>query len=226
MALEWLGTVDTPLPDVALGVTIRVTDRENDQLHVAVLHRADGEPATQLSLNWHAWLVNEAIPPGSRIVRAEIPEERAEAAAALCRRVFRRHGHHGLPYGILYEGGRINPDGLVELLGSTHGLTCATFVLLVFEHAGYPLVQVDTWPAREGDATWHTRIVETLEGTRQSRGEPSEEHIENVRGELGCARFRPGEVTAACPRCHDGPSPFQEIEPLGVEVRQALLEAA
>ncbi len=213
---DWLlHATATGVPPVAIGVAILRTEHGN--LHTAVLHRGDSsQPPQLLSQDWHHRLANDAPPPGCRWVDARLPPARAVAFAALCRRVYRRNRERGIPYGIRYEGGRVLPDGLVELAGLTHGLTCATFVMLVFEHAGVPLLEPSTWPARADDAAWHQEIVALLERTRVPR-----EHVETVRQELGCARFRPEETAAAC-SCDPRPTRFEAAAPRGLLVRGAL----
>jgi hypothetical protein len=71
--------------------------------------------------------------------------------------------------------------------------------MAVFRNAGIELIEWWTWPSRPGDAEWHQRIIGALHYFQQyCPTEISQEHINNVSQEIGCARFRPEEVTGAC----------------------------
>lgn len=137
----------------------------------------------------------------------------------------------GLPYapGRL---GKFDSDGSFQLGDGVHGLTCATFVLAVFEHAGLPLVDVSSWPQRSEDQKFRELIVEalqrdlaklrqkleiyTLEGVAErvsstrARVEHLEHHIEVLRSAPVSARFRPEEVAAAS-SLDDCPAPFGRV---------------
>lgn len=80
------------------------------------------------------------------------------------------------------------------LLGPTQkGLTCATFVLAVFEASGFKLAHLDTWPiGREGDKKWQESIIKVLKEKKAD-----ENHITMAESEIGIARFRPEEVAGA-----------------------------
>lgn len=215
---DWLQDATSALPSPAVGVAIQRTAA--DFLHVAVLHRGDAsQPPRLLSQDWHTRLSNDEPTPGCWWVDARLLPDRAEAVAALCRRIYRRNRLRGIPYGVHYDGGRVREDYLVELSGRTHGLTCATFVMLVFQEAGAPLLRPETWPTdRAEDARWHDRVVALLEQT----GVPAD-HVANVRSERGCARFRPEETAGACScEVEERPSAFADVEPRGQLVRTAL----
>lgn len=84
------------------------------------------------------------------------------------------------------------------LLGSGLGLSCSTFVMVLFVSAGYPLVDHSTWPTelRAGDLDRQNELVKTLE-LHKVRFNVSEEHINEVKKEIGCVRYRPEEVAGA-----------------------------
>jgi len=201
----------------AIGVSIRVI-QASGQLHVSVVHRGGAQdPVLLLSQDWHHQLTNQQLKVGGFWVQVPLPESRAIAVAAMCRKIYRTNVMHGLPYGVRFDGGVVLDEGLVELKGATHGLTCATFVMLVFEQSGEPLLRPETWFPRAEDAAWHDWVVTSL-----ARTGASSEHVENVRGEAGCARFRPEEVAAAG-ACEPKPTDFATVESLGRQARAALL---
>jgi hypothetical protein len=72
------------------------------------------------------------------------------------------------------------------------GVTCATFIMLVLQTLGLPLIEQDTWPARPEDVQWQQRILDAL----QPHMAPEE--LALVAQDVGCARYRPIEIAAAC----------------------------
>jgi hypothetical protein len=79
------------------------------------------------------------------------------------------------------------------LLGPTRmGLTCATFVLAIFDAARLPLVDYSSWPThRPGDAEWQQKVISML------RGRVSHAHISAMERDVGGARYRPEEIAGA-----------------------------
>jgi len=221
MPPAWLQMLP-PVPDGSvptIGVALGVSSLAERQRHAGVLH-AHGAPARVLHLAWHALIREEGLPhwiPFSW-VQLRLQDDRAEAIAGLCRRIARRADQ--VPYGLIYEGGRLREDGTAELRGREIGLTCATFVLAVFEGAGITLLALDTWTSREEDGAWHQRIVAMLRGTDGV----SEAHISGVAAETRCARYRPEEVAAAC-AIEPRPVSFQDARGAAHEILDTLLPA-
>lgn len=102
-------------------------------------------------------------------------------------------------------------------LGPTRlGLTCATFILAVFEAAGISLIKYDTWPEnRPSDFEWQKQIITALRRTRSA----TPEHIKAVEGDVGSARYRPEEVAGAATA-----NPLPADFPLAAERGQQILE--
>jgi hypothetical protein len=72
------------------------------------------------------------------------------------------------------------------------GVTCATFIMLVFQTLGLPLFEHHTWPPRPEDAQWQQRILDALAPHMTA------EELARVAEDVGCVRYRPIEVAAAC----------------------------
>jgi len=175
-----------------VGVALAVTDERRFQLHTGVVHRSATTPASILHLAFHHKLRNDKLPDQNTHyiwIPLDLDADRASAFAGYCRRIFRRSPL--IPYGILYEGGEYAQDGTIRFAGREIGLTCATFVLAVFGGAGIKLLDHAGWPSRPSDQSWHLQIVNLLNGRATAQ------HVQAVRSELGCARFRPAEVAAA-----------------------------
>jgi len=125
----------------------------------------------------------------------------------MCRLVWDRHAAEGLPYAIRYHSGRFDPTTAELLLDNNAvGLTCATFILVVYASCGIQLILSKSWPPREDDMKWHDSIVDALE----KHSTAPAQHIETLRLEKGCARFRPEEVSAAC-LLEESPGSFEHV---------------
>jgi hypothetical protein len=111
--------------------------------------------------------------------------------------------------------------GALELNGSL-GLTCATFLDLVFAHAHVTLLDAATWeegrsPERRAeDAAAQRRLVTYL---RQMAG--AAEHAELVAKEVPCTRIRAEEVAAASGMTGH-PIPFARAELEGARILAAV----
>jgi hypothetical protein len=99
-----------------------------------------------------------------------------------------------LPYALQRRDATVAVDGGV-VLGTSLGLTCATFVTAVFAAAGVSLLDDSSWEARD-DA----RVAEDDDAQRRiAEGLMSRDrnHAQRVRAEVGCTRVRAEEVAAA-----------------------------
>jgi hypothetical protein len=188
--------------------------RENEEkgrairlLHLAFHHRLrDDDPAElRAPIEQLAW------------IETKIPPERLEMVAAMCRLVReRQRSRQEVPYALRYARTRFDGKGDLVLGAGEHGLTCATFVLAVFDAAQLALVEVETWPTRPEDRAWQEEIVRILRGMKGV----SNEHIEAVGREVGCARFRPEEVAGAS--SHPAPPVgFELAESAAAQIRAA-----
>jgi hypothetical protein len=166
-----------------------------NQRHIEILHRDASSGVMLLDLAWHHVLRNK--PPSSQYVwiAPDVPAPRLRQLAARCRQIFRANPD-AIPYGFSPPNDCFDEQTGEYLLGPTrHGLTCASFVLAVFELAGLKLIRYDTWPTdRPGDREWQEFIIAELES---SNPPASPEHVAAIRNEIGNVRFRPEDVAAA-----------------------------
>jgi hypothetical protein len=156
---------------------------------------------------------------------SELPlgDEGAAAIAGLCRRIAKRPA--SVPYGIVYEGGKLSDDGSVILNGLAIGLTCATYVLALLRSSNHDIVHFETWPPRADDSDWHGHIIKMLIGFHCRHPDLlTMDHILAVSREHGCARFRPEEVASAAQA--QWPVLFNVAEPRGREARAFLVARA
>lgn len=158
--------------------------------HIGLIYMRPDNTRGVLHLAWHHRLTHEDVP--DEVVHVH-PAPRAEPArlmfvAAMCERIWKRH-RRNIPYGFKYDRSKFEQDGTIHLGPDENGLTCATFVLAVFHSVGVRLLDVGTWPERPEDEEHLRGLLNRLE----ERCEDSA-HLDALRKETSCARYRPLEV--------------------------------
>lgn len=102
-----------------------------------------------------------------------------------------------MDYGLSFAGCEFvaDGDGTYSFVAKTpgKGVTCATFVMLVLQTVGFPLLDIETWQTRPEDIQWQECIMQTL---RQHSG-MTEQEADLVAQDIGSVRFRPIEVASA-----------------------------
>jgi len=160
-------------------------------LHLGLLYvTADGGAAI-LHLGWEDNLSD--VWKGSRLWAAPIVEpERLTSVAGMCRRIWNQFLlNRTFPYGLGFsQETRFTSDGKFQPAATDRGLTCATFVLAVFNSVGLRLVDEESWPVRrDQDEAFILQL--TPHATR--------EHLACLRADLerGARRIQPQEVVGA-----------------------------
>jgi len=194
-------------------VAIAVKQVSPGQFHTAILHRHELQGLSLLHLTWHYELRNEPPKESYIWVECALPSLRTRQVAAKCRLIWKRHKEEGLPYGLSYARGAFDPlNGKLLLDPGSSGLTCATFVLAIFQTCGIQLVQAETWPRRDDDEEWQRQVVEAL----RQRG-AKQDHVAALCQEIGCFRFRPPEVAAAS-SLSAPPNDFYSVDVRAIEL--------
>lgn len=195
MGLGRVQFVDVTAPSALgpLGVLVHHPDPD----HCGVLFTSGGK-AEFLHLASHKVLLRQDVPSRSTLryawVAPPLARERCLAVAALCRRIWKRHEEHGLPYGLRYDATTFTQTGELRLGHDEVGLTCATFVLAVFRSGGIELLRCAEWVERPDDIDRQRALVAML------RDDPSvpPSHVDAIDREVRSLRYRPTEVAAAC----------------------------
>lgn len=167
--------------------------------HVGLLYLADDSGTRRhLHLAFHYRLANDSPPPADAFwVEPHLDELEIADVRASARLIARRHQDGRVPYALHSRGARFNESGGLEL-NKSRGLTCATFVLLVFEHANIILLDAATWEqGRSADRTREdtdaqARLVSLLREYPNGRAQ-----AELIASDVGCMRIRAEEVAAA-----------------------------
>jgi len=184
-----------PISDIR-HAAIAIKSVDSTQRHIGMLHW-DEEAAKTLLLDlaWHHELRNQS-PRGDYIwIDPDIPSRRLRQVTAVCRKIWRSN-EGALPYAFSPPNDCFDRDTGNFLIGPTNlGLTCASFVLAIFEAAGLQLARYETWPTnRSGDLEWQKWIIEQLGKGKQPA---TAEHMDAVKEEVGAVRYRPEDVAGA-----------------------------
>ena len=166
--------------------------------HVGLLYRINREePVEILHLCGHLELKSEVPSRGYACwVRPTFQSLRAKAIAAFCRRVWKQNRNGRVPYGLSKPGqffdfssGKLLARGPAKV-----GLTCASFVLEIFNQTGFPLVKYEDWPdpSKEDIKKQRAYLKEI------KRDYPNEvEHAKAFEAEIGNIRYTPLQVAGA-----------------------------
>lgn len=164
--------------------------------HVGLLYRvSEQQPVEILHLKWHRLLASEP-PPEDCVcwIRPEIAADRADAIAAQCRRIWKCNGRNQITFSFGRPTGYFDFSGNQIKGSAKSGLTCAAFVLAVFDAAKFPLVLESDWPPPTAeDFGRQNELLESLKETRDFTAEDEKTY----KAEIGNVRFRPLEVAGA-----------------------------
>lgn len=216
-------------------VAVTIERLNSDQRHMGVLYRrtdsvgdefGDAAGVFVLHLTFPRTLKHEAAGNGRHWIEPDINPRRQRFVADVCRMVLRANVAKGVPFGFSVPSEKFDAvTGEFRSSSDGDGLTCASFVLAVFDRAGLPLARYETWPVdREDDVRWQGEATDHL----VAHGE-SGMRIPAIRAEIeaGARRFRPEEVAgAAVAYAPSRPVDFAVAEQHAGEIVRALNRAA
>lgn len=189
--------------------------------HIGLAYRvAEGEAVEILHLAGHLDLKSEA-PTAAYVcwVNPGIAEDRANAIGALCRRIWKQNKNERVTYGFSAPGQFFTASGRqYKVKGpAAVGLTCASFVLEVFEKARLPLIRAPWPPPSDQDIADQTNLLLHL---RQDH--PKEkEHADAVEKEIGNIRYAPLQVAGAG-TCDTLPADYPYANTMAAAIRELL----
>ncbi|WP_343565498.1 hypothetical protein [Kiloniella sp. b19] len=215
---------------IELGVILQQYN-EYDQRHIGILYKIDDKEARVSHLAWHMELKDEDVKEfllkaseKSTCVwfQSGLEDHERRLVSIALAGMAERGQLPGIPYSTLYSG-KYFEEGTLQYVRDEvgAGLTCATFVMQVFESLGYPVVDVESWLDRPEDIDWQRMILEMLEHWGVKNGVSIEEHVKAIREQPASCRFRPEEV-AYCTTRDEIPVTYQEAEPAGRRIVEEL----
>jgi len=199
MDLSRIKTSERDVPFVAVGIC-----DTGQNIHTGVVYR-DHETVRFLEQGFHELTRNEpvqnSIHQHSGRFLFDLEEDRARNIAGMCRLIAKwlvDKRVSGFAYALRFdEDARFDPFTGELAMANGVGLSCSTFVIVVFRSSRVRFIDFEDWPVRAGDVIAQERLVKLLENWRD-QGRASPEHVEKVRSEIGCVRARPEEVAGIC----------------------------
>lgn len=165
--------------------------------HVGVCYvPPNGAELRHLHLAFHHDLRDDAWEESGLHVVSALSWIEARQLRRMAELVARRKAEGAPPMPYAFDRGRARLDergGLV--LAGSRGLTCASFVMVLFAAASVPLLEDSSWEVRTAERSRADEAAQrALLGYLRGR-DPT--HAAAVERELGCTRFRAEEVAAA-----------------------------
>lgn len=200
MKAAYVFNVDEIPQGSKVGVVININRRWNKQRHCGIAYNLHESPQILHLATHNEVECKEGLTDFLCWVSPEMHETLQEAFCGYLEKLGEavKAGNKNIPYGFLYdEYARITPDGTLILNGQECGLTCATFVLTLFNSIGVQLVDLNSWPPREEDKLWFIQILEMFVKHFLSKNRMSLEHFKRLLCEIGCPRFRPEEIAVS-----------------------------
>lgn len=210
---------------IAFAIAGSVITGDSRQRHVAMIYRAENSKLMLLHLGWHHQLYHEQWNGVYYWLEfCGLDRELQETFADWAVLVADASPGTPIPYSIIFRPGRnFDVDGRFINLNDGSGLTCATFLLALFNDYDLPLIDTSSWPvSRSGDLTWVRKILRMLRRQINLNLLPSWDWVEQAKRRHKLRRFRPEEVFAAAALFTGESLNFSDIEPLGVAVNAAV----
>jgi hypothetical protein len=211
-------------PDEKLhfGIAIMVSNRASQQLHVAALYRSNGNIMIG-DVQTHLQARRTIARPNERWkwIALDLSQEDQKILAATVDSWLELNPDK-IPYSVAHPGGVIFKDNV--WVGNTpgQGLTCATFVVELFNELGIPFIAKDTWLTRPDDDIWAKNILGLLAANMPAA------HVKAQYDSIGkVVRVRPSDVAAAAHLVYqeqEDPFTFEQVSPLALSIEKNLLE--
>lgn len=151
-----------------------------------------------------------------------IIEPMAVQVPAICELI--KEKKNKVNFGIGFTDTIFDDEGKLVLADKDFGLTCATFILAVFQRAGITLIDLKHWEYRDLDLVIQKRVLDYYKAV--NKGNPqayNDTLINQYENNLGCFRYRPEEVGAAS-ASSELPARFIYCNEYGNRILEALNE--
>ena len=199
-----------------VGIVIRLISPT--QPHIGILYCIPPDAPSNLNLRDHFDLRSEPPTDNYSWMQIDLDEINRRLLASFCSVLAKKCCE--VPYGFTYNGLYFTPAGDYIAHDLGHGLTCATFVMAVFETQSLRILKTDEWlPADFDDLLWQANFVA---GIGQRRGPQTAAAMGQF---IGHPRYRPEHVAAGSV---DGDRPLgrEAAIKLGRKIMRALERAA
>ncbi len=200
---------------------IKISDPSTRQLHAAALYRFDNRLMIGDLQNHLVTRRTEVRPSNSLFWIAPDLNQEDQRILAATIDAWLDENEGKIPYSVAHPGGVVFKDNVWVGNEPGQGLTCATFIVELFNELGIPFIDVETWKPRTGDTEWAERILAMISDSM------SPEHVEAQLAKIGqTIRIRPADIAAAGHLVHqkmEAPLHFNDVDPLSACIEVDLL---
>ncbi|MDD5323106.1 MAG: hypothetical protein PHD43_21335 [Methylococcales bacterium] len=200
---------------------IQVSDPSTNQLHVAALYRFENRLMIG-DLQSHLRTRRTEVRASSSLfwIAPDLNQEDQRILAATID-AWLDENENKIPYSVAHPGGVVFRENVWIGIEPGQGLTCATFIVELFNELGIPFIDVETWLNRPGDTEWAKRILTALSHSM------TPEHVDAQRNKIGqTVRVRPADIAAAGHLIYqemEAPLHFSEVNQLSACIETDLL---
>ncbi len=199
-------------------VAVVIGEPLHDQRHTGIVFQVDASvPHQFMHLAWHNdFRLQKNLGSNYCWVDPNMPTARLRQVAAICEDIAHANQHGQIPYSFGSPISAFDEQTKEFLVGPTNtGLTCASFVLAVFERAQLRLTLYHGWAAPDAeDIRWQEMVLEKLRNDGVST-----EHIRAVEQETGTSvRYRPEHVAGAAAIRGRRPVKYIRAKAIGLDI--------
>lgn len=208
-------------------VFIQKPRTSSDQLHCGLIYVERGNPRL-LHLQWHYDLENIPLSEfqGKLFwIKPTISFRHTDSLNTFCR-VLANHKTLKVPYGLNFVETAFKSDGNLTFGSSEFGLTCATFVMAVFEYVSQPLIDKTNWDygdsdRKGGDEQWQKGVWNTLQTNFPEEESKWQTQID-AAVEKSPFRYRPNDIFASCSSALTRPVSFDQLDAISQQLQREL----
>lgn len=211
---------------IAFAIAGSIVTRDVRQKHIGLIYRNQDSKIMLLHLAWHHKLIKEEWDGKYHWLELKgLDRELQETFADWAEIVSNAGEETPIPYSVIFRSNKnFDPTGRFIDLKDGSGLTCATFILSLFNDFNLPLIDSFNWPeSRKGDLTWLRRILKYLKINEVLNNTMSKSvWYEQFKQRHRLKRFRPEEVFATASLFSGNPLSFHIVENAGSIVNQKI----
>lgn len=149
-----------------------------------------------------------------------ILEDFAIQVPAVCELI--KENNNSISFGINFIETKFDASGNLIFAKGEFGLTCATFILAIFQRAGIKLIDLNDWQYRNSDKEWQEKVLNYFK--EKHKNDPNsylQELLDLFQKNIGCFRYKPEEVAVAS-GANKLPSNFEYCKEFGQRLNDAV----
>jgi hypothetical protein len=176
-----------------------------------------------LHFAWHRQLRSEAPSHFYRDFERVLAPREQHAYSNHCRLISKNPQSKALRYAVTRTD-EFLPDGSLKIDQPGAGFSCATFVKVIAEGVGFPLIVSCTWPEGDNaDREWLRRVVDFMASQPEHKNPEDQAHFHAVDSACGWSRYRPEQIAYAA-SLSPPPAPYDAVRNHASELMKAVID--